>query len=151
MQFISHGRLTKDIELTSTPNGTSKARFSLACDRYAGPTKGTVTEYPNFVAFGKQAETLAKHTRKGSELLVVSKFTSWKRQVEGEQHPRTIVDFEVEEFEFCGKKEGVGNVQASAPTSAPAAAPPPKQQLSPSVADPGDFEDMNGDDGDLPF
>lgn len=51
MKNIFHGRLTKDIELKKTNSGISVCRFQLACDRYAGSKKGTITEYPSFVAW----------------------------------------------------------------------------------------------------
>lgn len=142
-----HGRVTKDFELKKTAGGVSTVRFSLACDRYAGATKGNVTEYPNFIAYGKNAETLAKYVKKGSELVIEAEFTSWKRQVDGEQNPRTIVEFDVKEFQFCGSKKTDDGVQAPAQ-------PPPQQQPQsppPSAGNPEDFDDLDGDDEDLPF
>lgn len=79
MKSVFHGRLTKAIELKHSNNGHAVCRFQLACDRYVGGDKGTITEYPSFVAWRGLAERLANNTQKGSELLIEAQYTSYKK------------------------------------------------------------------------
>ncbi|WP_028273931.1 single-stranded DNA-binding protein [Atopococcus tabaci] len=61
------GRLTRDIELRYTANGTAVGSFSVAVDRPFTNQQGERdTDFINCVAWRKTAETLANFTRKGS-------------------------------------------------------------------------------------
>lgn len=151
MKSVFHGRLTKAIELKHSNNGHAVCRFQLACDRYVGGDKGTITEYPSFVAWRGLAERLANNTQKGSELLIEAQYTSYKKNIEGEKYPITVVEFEVQSFDFCGsKKDGAAAPpQATAPASVPNKTPPATMDYSEPSYD--DFEELEGNDNDLPF
>lgn len=56
------GRITKDIELKKTPNGTSVVQFTLASDRIG---KDSDTDFVQFVAYGKQADNMSLYVHKG--------------------------------------------------------------------------------------
>lgn len=58
------GRLTKDIELKSTPSGKSVARFTLAVG------KDDKTAYISCVAWDKTASNLSTYCQKGSQIAV---------------------------------------------------------------------------------
>jgi len=62
------GRLTRDPELRTTPDGMSVARFSLAVNRSSRNDSGT--DYFDVVAFRQLAETVANYTTKGTLVLV---------------------------------------------------------------------------------
>ena len=143
---IFHGRLTKDIELKQTKSGIAYCRFQIAFDRYVGGEKKTVTEYPTFVAWRSTAERLAKYTQKGSELVIDSEYTSYKKEVAGEKYPVTIVEFEVQAFDFCGNKNDGHAVPKTAPAAAPASA-----SYASSIPSYDDFEELEGGEDDLPF
>lgn len=72
------GRITKDLQLSYTQNGTVYCRFSLAVDRGMSKEKkqqaeeqGQATaDFINCVAWGKQAEYLCNYTAKGKKVLV---------------------------------------------------------------------------------
>ena len=68
-KFIGNGRVTKDIELKCTPNGTSAVSFTLAIPR---PFKNQNGEYESdFIqctAFKGTAELLSKYVKKGDTL-----------------------------------------------------------------------------------
>lgn len=73
-QVICMGRVTKDIELRNTQSGMATARFSIAIDRgkdKEGNSRGA--DFPNCVAFGKTAESLAKFTGKGLRVAVIGR------------------------------------------------------------------------------
>ena len=70
------GRLTSDVELKTTQSGQSNCRFSVAVDKQLTAQKrqelqqaGQPTaDFLNCVAFGKTAENLAAHYKKGDVL-----------------------------------------------------------------------------------
>lgn len=157
MKSFFHGRLVRDIELKHTENNIAYCRFQLAADRYVGGNKGTVTEYPSFVAWRNVAERLAKHTQKGTELVIEGQYTSYKKQVEGLQYPITIVEFSVENFEFCGSKKDLSANTTSAESHANSASAKNAGNASSAAVslpvEPSfeDFEEIDGEEGDLPF
>lgn len=61
------GRLTRDVELRYTANGTAVGSFTVALDRpFTNQNGEKDTDFINCVAWRKTAETLANFTRKGS-------------------------------------------------------------------------------------
>lgn len=71
-KVILMGRVGKDPEVRSMPNGTPVASLSLATDEgyTKDGTKHEKTEWHNLVAYAKQAELLAMYTAKGKRLYV---------------------------------------------------------------------------------
>jgi single-strand DNA-binding protein len=72
MNHIS-GNLVADPELTYTASGTAKLKGRVAFDQPGRASDGSFqqeTGYANFVTFGKRAESLAKHLRKGTKVAV---------------------------------------------------------------------------------
>ena len=66
------GRLTRDAELKSVPNGQSVAKFSIAVNRSKRQGDEFVDE-PNFfdvLVWGKQAETLHQYLVKGKAVAI---------------------------------------------------------------------------------
>lgn len=61
------GRITKDIELRRTNNGTSVASFTVAVDRDFDKTK---TDFIECVAWKNTAEFAAKYFGKGSKVVL---------------------------------------------------------------------------------
>lgn len=59
------GRLTKDPVLRRTPNGTSVASFTVACDK-RDKNGNQSADFINCVVWGKVAENTATYTHKGS-------------------------------------------------------------------------------------
>ena len=62
------GRLTRDPELRTTPDGMSVARFGLAVRRSS--RDDSETDFFDVVAFRQLAETVANYTTKGTLVLV---------------------------------------------------------------------------------
>lgn len=62
-RIVLIGRLTKDVDLRSTQNGTSVATFTLAVDRAFGEKKET--DFIPIVVWKAQAEKCAKYLGKG--------------------------------------------------------------------------------------
>ncbi|RJQ32513.1 MAG: single-stranded DNA-binding protein [Peptococcaceae bacterium] len=65
-RVILIGRLTRDIELRYTPNGTAVARFTIAVDRSFTNRQGErETDFIDIVVWQKLAETCANYIGKG--------------------------------------------------------------------------------------
>lgn len=81
-RIILVGRLTRDPELRTTPEGTPLVRFTLAVDRRRGGEE-QITDFFDIVAFNQLAETVANYMTKGRLVLV-----------EGSLRTRTYTDRE---------------------------------------------------------
>lgn len=79
--FKAIGRLTKEIELRKTPSNKSYTKFTLAVDRAKTAEGETITDFINFQAWDKRAETLQKYLFKGDMIFM-----------EGELIPQTYDD-----------------------------------------------------------
>ena len=87
------GRLTVDPELKYLPSGTAVANLRLASNR-TYTTNGDRREEALFVdveVYGKAAEAVAQHKRKGAFLIVDGRLrqNTWER--EGQRHSRLLV------------------------------------------------------------
>ena len=85
-QVIVMGRVTKDIELRNTQSGMATVRFSIAIDRgkdKEGNSRGA--DFPNIVAFGKTAESIAKYTGKGLRVAVIGRIQTGSYEREGQK------------------------------------------------------------------
>ena len=72
------GNLTKDIEIKNTNSGKVVGSGSIATNRSYIDQQGqkqTITQFHNFVVWGKQAETLAKWTKKGNKIYLEGELT----------------------------------------------------------------------------
>ena len=116
------GNTGRDVELRYTPQGVAVANFSVASNtvRKRGASSEQKTDWYNVTAFGKQAETLARYLKKGSQILVRGKLSlsAWETR-SGE--PRVNADVALQDFEFAGgaaKNAGNSTVNAAAETTA---------------------------------
>ena len=98
------GNLTRDPQLTYTPNQTPVVEFGLATNRKWTGQDGSQREETCFVdcrSFGKQAETINKYLTKGRPVFVEGRlsYDSWTAQ-DGSKRSRLRVT--VETFQFMG-------------------------------------------------
>jgi len=135
------GNLTRDPQLTYTPNQTPVVEFGLATNRKWTGQDGSQREETCFVdcrSFGKQAETINKYLTKGRPVFVEGRlsYDSWTAQ-DGSKRSRLRVT--VENFQFMGgggqggQGQGQGAGQGAGQGRAPAAAggAPPAQPNMP--------------------
>lgn len=94
------GRLTRDPELKYGQSGKAYSRFSLAVNR-AG--KKDEADFINCVAFGKTAEIVGEHLRKGKRIGVQGRIQMNKYEVNGEK--RNTYDIMVDSIEFLESKD----------------------------------------------
>lgn len=104
------GNLTRDPQLSYTPNQTAVVDFGLATNRRWRGQDGSDREETCFVdcrAFGRTAETMNKYLSKGRPVFVEGRLTfdQWTAQ-DGSKRSRHRVT--VENFQFLGKAGGGG-------------------------------------------
>ncbi len=123
------GNLTRDPQLSYTPNQTAVVDFGLATNRRWTGQDGSQREETCFVdcrAFGRQAENINKYLSKGRPVFIEGRLTfdSWTAQ-DGSKRSRLRVT--VEGFQFL---PGGGGQGPGGPTAGQGASPKPSEQPS---------------------
>jgi single-strand DNA-binding protein len=95
-KVILVGRLGKDPEIRSTPNGNNVAKFTIATDeRYTDKAgeKQERTEWHNITAWGKLAEICGQYLRKGKLVYIEGSIRtdSWDDKESGQKRYRTEI------------------------------------------------------------
>jgi len=127
------GNLTRDPQLSYTPNQTPVVDFGMATNRRWTGQDGSQRDETCFVdcrMFGKRAEVVNKYCKKGNPLFVEGRLTfdSWEAQ-DGTKRSKHRVT--VENFEFIGGGGGGGGASASgAGQGANRTGNQPRQQVS---------------------
>jgi len=126
------GNLTRDPQLSYTPNQTAVVDFGMATNRKWTGQDGSQREETCFVdcrMFGRRAEVVNKYCKKGNPLFVEGRLTfdSWEAQ-DGSKRSRLRVS--VENFEFIGGGSGGGGGAGRAGQSSGESSPPAQQQPS---------------------
>lgn len=97
------GNAGRDVSLRYSENGTAVASFPIASNSFKNGPEGRteVTHWFNVTAFGKTAETIAEHVKKGTYLLVHGRlsFNPWTTN---EGDPRSGAEVALFSFEFVG-------------------------------------------------
>lgn len=121
-----HGRLTKDVELRQNKD-KAVALFKVATDDGKTKAGDKVTNFHDCVAFGNTAETIGKCFAKGAPIMVSGSLSSRSyTNKDGDKVYTTEVI--VDRFAF-----------------------PLQKPKSAEQARPGEFSELTGDDGELPF
>ncbi len=92
-RVILVGRLGKDPEVRSTPNGTSVTKFSLATDEKFTDRSGEKqerTEWHNIVAWGKLGEICGQYLKKGKLVYIEGSIRTdtWDDKESGQKRER---------------------------------------------------------------
>lgn len=126
-RVVLTGRLTKDLELKYTQNGTAVARFTLAVSRqYKNKQTGErETDFISCEVWRQPAENLAKYAGKGSLIGVDGRIqTSHYTDRDGKEVYRT--DVKIDSFALlsyrnndANQSEQTGNYQANVNFNAP--------------------------------
>lgn len=128
------GRLTRDPELKHTPAGVPVASFSLAVDRKFNREEA---DFIPIVAWRKTAEFVAKYFRKGQRIIIASGRIKVDPYTDKDGNKRTRFSVVADEVEFADSKR--------APEDQPAGS------LAADYMAGGGFEEIDEEDGDLPF
>lgn len=112
------GNTGNNAELRYSNQGMPIASFSIAANSFRNTREGKVqiTEWYNVTAFGKVAETLSAHVKKGTQLLVLGRLT-FKPWLTNSGEPRAGAEVILQSFEFAGgkrKNEPEGDAESAA-------------------------------------
>jgi len=150
------GNLTRDPQLSYTPNQTAVVDFGLATNRRWKGQDGSQREETCFVdctSFGRQAETINKYLSKGRPVFIEGRLTfdSWTSQ---DGTKRSKLKVTVENFQFLpsGGPDGHRDSDRGSQSTAGgrAGAGPGESQYQPQGPD-GGPEAQSGPGDDIPF
>lgn len=140
------GRLTKDVELRYTGNGTAVGSFTLAVDRpFKNASGEKETDFINCVIWRKSAETLSGYTKKGSAIGVTGRIQV--RNYENSEGKRVYVtEVVAENFSFLESKS---SSQTNSQGSGQGGYSKPKKQATDPFKNTG--SPISIEDSELPF
>lgn len=138
------GRLTRDPEIRSTPNGANVASFSVATSFNWTDQQGQKkeqTEFHNVVAWRKLADIIGQYLKKGSQVYLEGRLQtrSWDDKTSGQKRYRT--EIVVDNMIMLGRP-GAGSSSPQATQEAPSE---PEQTIEPPIAE------IQIENSDLPF
>jgi single-strand DNA-binding protein len=114
-RVVMVGRLTRDMELKTTPNGTSVGKFSIAVNTSykSGEEWKEEAHFFNVVLWGKRAEALAKYLTKGMEVGIDGSLRQnrWKTD---DGQDRLVVEINAENVNLL-RGVGQGKTEQSEP------------------------------------
>jgi len=99
------GRMTKEPEMRTTPNGANVLNFSVATNytyKNQAGEKVQEAEFHNVVAFGKTAEIIQKWFHKGDEIYIQGRLKTSKWEAK-DKTTKYRTDIIAEKFEFGQK------------------------------------------------
>lgn len=103
-KFLGIGRVVKEMDLRATQNGKSVLNNTLAIPSTFKNADGEYgTEFVDFQVWGQQAETLAKYTSKGDQILIEGRLQ--KRSYETEGVKKYITEVICERVQFLNTKK----------------------------------------------
>ena len=103
---VLKGNLTRDVELSTTPNGVTVAKFSIAVQRRFTNADGErEVDFINCVAWRNTAEFVSKYFNKGSQILVRGEIQTRTYDAQ-DGTKRYVTEIIVDEVDFCGRADG---------------------------------------------
>ena len=84
------GRMTRDIEVRYTPNGTAVGDFSLAVNGQM-KDKHDIVSFIDVTAWGRTAEVIAEYAGKGKEILVEGRLRQERWEKDGKNYSKLKV------------------------------------------------------------
>lgn len=116
-QVTLMGRLTRDPEVRTTPNGKNVASFSIAVDRQGSDDQA---DFIGITAWEKLSDLVAQYLHKGSRVLVQGRLRqdTWEDKDSGQKRSR--IDVTAFDVTFLDPPSGrsAGGDRTSAPDSA---------------------------------
>jgi single-strand DNA-binding protein len=150
------GRLTRDPELRTTPNGMNVCKLGIATS-YAYNNKQTgqkveQTEFHNVVLWSKLADIAAQYLKKGTQVYLEGRLQTSTWEKDGQKHYKT--EIVADNMIMLSRAQGTGSTAPSAGGYSPAASKPQAAEQAfvpeelPTIQQDGG-EDINVED--IPF
>jgi single-strand DNA-binding protein len=103
-KVILVGNLTRDPELTETPNGVPVCRFAIAVSRdYASASGTRETDFFNITVWRGRAENCGKYLKKGNKVAIVGSLQT-RSYEDKDGIKRNVIDVIANEVEFLTPK-----------------------------------------------
>lgn len=116
-KVILIGNLTRDPELSETPNGVPVCRFSIAVSRdYANANGTRETDFFNITVWRGRAENCGKYLKKGNKVAVFGSLQN-RSYEDKDGIKRNVTDVIANEVEFLTPKSAQGDVEEDAPVA----------------------------------
>ena len=114
-KVILVGNLTRDPELSETPNGVAVCRFSIAVSRDYANSDGTrETDFFNITVWRKVAENCGKYLKKGNKVAIVGSLQN-RSYEDKDGIKRNITDVVANEVEFLTPRSAQSGDEDAAP------------------------------------
>jgi single-strand DNA-binding protein len=143
------GNLGIDPDLRFLPDGRAVVNISIACGEKWKDADGNIqerTEWIRAVCFGKRAEVIGEHFKKGSQIYIHGKMRTRDYEKDGVKHWATEII--IDDFQFCGQKSESGSQKAEQQASAYSG----QAQSQPSVQQAPSHDNFDDDYNDsIPF
>lgn len=108
-KVILVGNLTRDPELSETPNGVAVCRFAIAVSRdYANSDGSRETDFFNITVWRGRAENCGKYLKKGNKVAIVGSLQN-RSYEDKDGIKRTVTDVIANEVEFLTPKSSQGD------------------------------------------
>ncbi|MFQ3611438.1 MAG: single-stranded DNA-binding protein [Fimbriimonadales bacterium] len=145
-KIVLVGRLTRDPEHRTTPDGMSVVRFTLAVERPVRPGGERITDFFDIVAFSTLGERVANYTAKGHLVLVEGRLQT-RSYTDREGQQRKVFEIVANEVRFLERRrEEMDDVPMSEPPPTARAvrgsAPAPRRQPEPPADTEPDYDDI---------
>ena len=106
------GNLTRDPEVSETPNGITLCRFAIAVNRNYSSDGERQTDFFNIVVWRGQGENAAKYLKKGSKVGIVGSLQN-RSYEDKDGVKRSVTEVIASEVEFLSPKDSDGEAQVS--------------------------------------
>lgn len=147
-QAILAGRLTADPELKFTQSGISVTQFTVAVSRPKRKDDNTDTsDFISCVAWKQRAELITKYFHKGSAIMVIGQIQT-RTWTDNNNQKRYATEVLVDNIRFVDSKADTAQNAQKPPVANESAG---TSTYIPDAYKAPQFEEMTGDDSDLPF
>lgn len=153
-KVIIMGRITHDLELKQTPNGTAALSFTVAVDRYSKNSEEKQADFISCVAWRQTAEFISKYFGKGRMIAVTGNLHSRTYDDKnGSKH--YVTEVYVDSADFTGEPKGSSPEQAAPQENngypSPHMYAPKADKPAETAAEYAAFEIFGGADDTVPF
>jgi single-strand DNA-binding protein len=144
------GRMVRNPELRTTPNGIEVCSFSIAVDKTYNKDKPNEANFFDIVAWRGSATFVSKYFAKGDMIALTGELQQ-RRYTDKEGKNHSVVEIIAQNLSFCGNRredEAKRQLRNDYQSDKSSANYGNNNAQNPS---PSYYGDNDGDDGDLPF
>lgn len=109
---ILSGRISNDLELKRTQEGSCYLRFNIAVERNYSKNGKRETDFISCIAWNKNAEFISNYFSRGRAIIVTGNIRNSEYEVNGERRQSTSVFIEEAYFAFEPRRTNTGENEA---------------------------------------